>query len=233
MTPMSSVPAPESPDQENAAPKGAMLTIFSIVLVDMLGFGLIIPLLPLYARDFGATAPQVTLLFAIFSICQFIATPILGAWSDRIGRRPILLLSLLGNACGYALLAWATQHSWTNLALGLWVLYLARIIAGLTAGKHLRRTGLHQRHHHHRQANQRHGRAGRGLWHRLLHWPGARRLRSALHRRLGPGVDRRRHGRRRRHPLLASPAGGARPPAPPRPTTSISSALPRSSPTRC
>lgn len=115
-------------------PKGAMLTIFAIVLVDMLGFGLIIPLLPKYARTFNASPLQVTLLFAIFSICQFLATPILGAWSDRIGRRPILILSLIGNAFGYALLGWATQHEWTNLALGLWTIYLSRIIAGLTAG---------------------------------------------------------------------------------------------------
>src|SRR5512138_2332736 len=79
-------------------PKGAMLTIFGVVLVDMLGFGLIIPLLPFYAKRFDASAVQVGLLFAVFSICQFVAAPMLGALSDRVGRRPILLISQAGNA---------------------------------------------------------------------------------------------------------------------------------------
>lgn len=126
-----------SHNEETAAvppPRGALLAIFLVVLVDMLGFGLVVPLLPIYARQFEASAPQVTLLFSIFSISQFLATPLLGAWSDRVGRRPILAASLVGSALSYVLLAWATQHNWTNLAMGLMVLYLSRVIAGLTAG---------------------------------------------------------------------------------------------------
>lgn len=123
----------DDPSQPQA-PKRALLTIFAVVLVDMLGFGLMIPLLPFYAKQFEATAFQVTLLFAIFSACQFVATPLLGAWSDRVGRRPVLALSLIGSAAGYALLAWASAHHWTNLAMGLWAVYLSRIIDGLTAG---------------------------------------------------------------------------------------------------
>lgn len=115
-------------------PKGGLLAIFAVALVDMLGFGLVIPLLPFYARQFMASPVQVTLLFSIFSICQFIATPMLGSLSDRIGRKPILFVSLIGNAIGYVLLGWATQHQWTDLTVGLLTLYLSRIIAGLTAG---------------------------------------------------------------------------------------------------
>lgn len=125
---------PYATAEQAEPPKGAMGTIFLVALVDMLGFGLVIPLLPFYARQFQASPLQVTLLFSIFSICQFLATPILGGWSDRIGRRPILLVSLVGNAIGYALLGWATMHQWHSLALGLLTVYLSRIIAGLTSG---------------------------------------------------------------------------------------------------
>ena len=111
-----------------------MLTIFGVVLVDMLGFGLIIPLLPFYATRFDASAVQVGLLFAVFSICQFVAAPTLGALSDRVGRRPVLLISQIGNAAGYALLAFTSEHQWGNLLVGLVMLYLARIIAGITSG---------------------------------------------------------------------------------------------------
>jgi len=73
-------------------PKGALLSIFLIVLVDFLGFGLIIPLLPFYIPDYENNPLKVTLLFSVYSICQFIGAPILGALSDRYGRRPILIL---------------------------------------------------------------------------------------------------------------------------------------------
>lgn len=136
--PLRSAPMSSGSDSAETAnpqpPRGALLAVFLVVLVDMLGFGLVVPLLPIYARQFQASAPQVTLLFSIFSVCQFFATPFLGAWSDRVGRRPILSLSLIGSALSYVLLAWATQHGWTNLAMGLMVLYLSRVIAGLTAG---------------------------------------------------------------------------------------------------
>src|SRR3954451_15567907 len=85
-------------------PKGAMLSIFLIVLSDLMGFGLIIPLLPFYARQYAASDFQVGLLFAIFSLCQMIATPLLGLASDRWGRRPVLLLSQVGSVAGYLLL---------------------------------------------------------------------------------------------------------------------------------
>src|SRR5437879_13583903 len=73
-------------------PKGAMLAIFLIVLADLMGFGVIILLLPFYARAYAASDFHVGMLFSIFSACQLIGSPILGLMSDRYGRRPVLLL---------------------------------------------------------------------------------------------------------------------------------------------
>src|ERR1044071_1406223 len=97
---------------ELGPPKGALLSIFLIVLVDFLGFGLIIPLLPFYVPDYEHNPMKVTLIFSVFSICQFIGAPILGALSDRHRRRPILILSQLGSAAGYALLGVASLPQW-------------------------------------------------------------------------------------------------------------------------
>jgi MFS transporter, DHA1 family, tetracycline resistance protein len=102
-----------------------LLIILLIVFVNLLGFGIIIPLLPFYADHMGASPLAVGLLFATYSVCQLLATPFLGALSDRYGRRPILLYSLLGTVVSFALLA---------LANALWLLFLARIIDGLSGG---------------------------------------------------------------------------------------------------
>ncbi|WP_428940810.1 MFS transporter [Fontivita pretiosa] len=120
-------------DRAAAAPRGALLIIFLIVFVDLLGFGLIIPLLPFYARTFQASDLQVTLLFSTYSICQFIAAPILGVLSDRYGRRPVLVFSQIGSVLGYLLLGWTT-HYHANLTLGLGLIYLSRVIDGLSGG---------------------------------------------------------------------------------------------------
>src|SRR5437763_7686529 len=116
-------PAEAAMDVPPEPPKGAMLAIFLIVLSDLMGFGLIIPLLPFYARQYAASDFQVGLLFAIFSLCQMIATPLLGLASDRWGRRPVLLLSQVGSVMGYLLLAFATRHQWTNVQMGLMMVY--------------------------------------------------------------------------------------------------------------
>src|SRR4051812_43392367 len=121
-------------EQPFEPPKGAMLSIFLIVLSDLMGFGLIIPLLPFYARQYAASDFQVGLLFAIFSLCQMIATPLLGLASDRWGRRPVLLLSQVGSVMGYLLLAFATKHQWTNVQTGLVMVYVSRAIDGLSGG---------------------------------------------------------------------------------------------------
>jgi len=115
-------------------PKGALRIIFFIVFMDLLGFGVIIPLMPIYARQFQASPLEVTMLFAIYSACQFIASPILGAASDRFGRRPVLILSQIGSALGYLLLGVVTMHPWHVAKMGLWLVYLSRVIDGLSGG---------------------------------------------------------------------------------------------------
>ena len=103
----------------------SLLAIFLVVFIDLLGFGVVLPLLPYYADRFGANAAVTGLLVASYAAAQFIATPILGRLSDRFGRRPILMLSIAGNVLGFGLLA---------LANNLWLLFAARILAGLTGG---------------------------------------------------------------------------------------------------
>src|SRR4051812_2548582 len=115
-------------------PKGALRIIFFIVFMDLLGFGVIIPLMPIYARQFNASPLEVTLLFAIYSACQFIASPLLGAASDRYGRRPVLIISQIGSALGYVLLGVVTQHPWHAAKMGLLLVYLSRVIDGLSGG---------------------------------------------------------------------------------------------------
>jgi DHA1 family tetracycline resistance protein-like MFS transporter len=102
-----------------------LLVIFLTIFVNLIGFGIIIPLLPFYAETFGASPLVIGLLFAIFSVCQLVAAPVLGDWSDRYGRRPILIFSLLGTVVSFVLLAVA--HSLT-------MLFVARIVDGLSGG---------------------------------------------------------------------------------------------------
>src|SRR5689334_25343446 len=96
--------------------KSPLAIILSIVFVDLIGFGMIIPILPLYAQHFAASEWQIGLLLASYSLMQFLASPVLGSLSDRFGRTPVLLGSLLGSAAGYILMANAGA---------LWVLLLA------------------------------------------------------------------------------------------------------------
>jgi DHA1 family tetracycline resistance protein-like MFS transporter len=102
-----------------------LLSIFLIVLVDVLGLTIILPLLPFYAESMGATPRIVGLLVSVYAICQLIAGPPLGHLSDRVGRRPVLLVSQMGTFVGFLILAYAPS---------LWLVFLARIIDGLTAG---------------------------------------------------------------------------------------------------
>jgi len=115
-------------------PKGALLAIFLIVLSDMVGFGIIVPLLPFYAEQYSHSAFAVGLLFSVFSLCQLIATPILGLMSDRFGRRPVLLLSQLGSSAGYLLLGFASYVHWANPLTGLILIYISRALDGASGG---------------------------------------------------------------------------------------------------
>jgi DHA1 family tetracycline resistance protein-like MFS transporter len=102
-----------------------MPTLFLIVFVDLVGFGVIIPLLPFYGEHFQASPAVVGLLMATYSLAQFVSAPVLGRLSDRIGRKPVLSVSLAGAAASYLLLAFADE---------LWMLFAARAIGGLMAG---------------------------------------------------------------------------------------------------
>src|ERR1700694_5939026 len=102
-----------------------LLIIFLTVFVNLVGFGIIIPLLPFYAGTFGASPLVVGLLFAVFSLCQLTAAPALGDLSDRYGRRPILIFSLAGTVVSFVMLA---------LAHSLAMLLAARIVDGLSGG---------------------------------------------------------------------------------------------------
>ncbi|MCW5967474.1 MAG: MFS transporter [Blastocatellales bacterium] len=106
-----------------------LIPIFIVVFVDILGFSIILPLLPYYASSFAASAQMIGLLVASYSICQFIASPILGDLSDRYGRRPLLLYSQIGSCLGFVLMG-AAIHMPNPL---LW-LFLARIIDGFSGG---------------------------------------------------------------------------------------------------
>jgi DHA1 family tetracycline resistance protein-like MFS transporter len=100
-----------------------ILPIFVIVLVDLLGLTIIVPLLPIYAASFGANALMVGLLGAAYPVMQFIGAPFLGRLSDRYGRKPILLISQAGTLIGFLVMGFSNA---------LWLLFLARIVDGLS-----------------------------------------------------------------------------------------------------
>ncbi len=123
--------------------KRRLITVFIIVFVDLLGFGLILPLLPYYAEAYGAAPFVVGLLAASYAAAQLIGAPVLGRLSDRYGRRPILLISIAGTVAGFLLLGLAeplgralagdSSVATTN-AIILIILFISRIIDGLTGG---------------------------------------------------------------------------------------------------
>ena len=100
-----------------------LTVIFIIVFVDVLGFGLILPLLPYYATEMGATPVVIGMLVASYALAQVIGVPVLGRLSDIVGRRPILIVSILGTTAGFLILGFASS---------LWMLFLGRMLDGLT-----------------------------------------------------------------------------------------------------
>lgn len=114
--------------------KSSLTIIFVTVFIDLLGFGIVLPLLPLYGKHFGADGRTLGLLMASFSAMQFLFAPVWGRVSDRVGRRPILILGLAGSTFFYALFGVATALGQGNTLLGLdtlsW-LFVARIGAGI------------------------------------------------------------------------------------------------------
>ncbi|MGH9946759.1 MAG: MFS transporter [Pyrinomonadaceae bacterium] len=102
-----------------------LIIIFVTVFIDLIGFGMVIPILPFYAETdpFNASPLEIGMLFAVYSLMQFIFAPVLGRLSDKYGRRPILFISLLGSAVGYSVV---------GLANTLMLVFLGRIISGIT-----------------------------------------------------------------------------------------------------
>ncbi|MEQ8174158.1 MAG: MFS transporter [Syntrophomonadaceae bacterium] len=108
--------------QEAQLPKSNLYTLFLSILLVGMGFSIIIPVLPFYAKNMGASAFQLGLLMTVYALCQFIFSPIWGRYSDRVGRRPVLLAGLLGFAFTFFCFAFATH---------LWMLYVIRIAGGI------------------------------------------------------------------------------------------------------
>lgn len=106
----------------SAHSRSSLTIIFFTVFTDLLGFGIVLPLLPYYAHQFHASGVAVGLLIAVYSAMQFFFAPLWGRWSDRVGRRPVILISLAGSTCSYLLFA---------VAQGIGLLFISRILAGV------------------------------------------------------------------------------------------------------
>ncbi len=122
MTTARSRPTTTRPDQaQGGSPRRGLPLLFGAVLVDLVGFGIILPLLPFYAQRFGGSGIEVGLLVTIYSLIQLFMAPAWGRLSDRYGRRPILIIGLVGSAISYVVFAYAAS---------LTMLFVARILAG-------------------------------------------------------------------------------------------------------
>lgn len=123
------------------APKKAMLVVFLVVFIDLLGFGIVLPVMPRQAEPYlgpeglglspAAKGVVIGVLFSVFSLMQFVFSPVWGRVSDRIGRRPVLLISLLGSVVFYALYGFAVTLPAASAALALGLMLAARVGAGV------------------------------------------------------------------------------------------------------
>lgn len=116
---------PSSPDPDLPVVHASLLPVFLIVLVDVFGMTLVIPLLAIYAESFHASPFQATLLVSVFAACQLVSGPLIGYASDHTGRKPMLIISQIGTLIGFLVLA---------RARALWMIFLSRVIDGSTAG---------------------------------------------------------------------------------------------------
>jgi MFS family permease len=107
------------------AARSRVAVIFFTVLIDLIGFGIVIPIVPFYAKRFGASGFGFGALLGVYSLMQFFAAALLGRLSDRVGRRPVLLTTMVLNAGGYLLFAFAGSY---------WALFASRVIGGFAGG---------------------------------------------------------------------------------------------------
>lgn len=118
--------------------RSPLIIIFITIFIDLVGFGIVIPVLPLYAERYGASETTIGILLAVYSATQFVFAPILGKLSDRVGRRPVLLVSLIGTSIGFLIMGLAPRMPAGLVLFGLaptliW-LFVARIIDGISGG---------------------------------------------------------------------------------------------------
>lgn len=109
-------------NSKQASYRRSMVILFLTMFIVMVGFGVIMPILPFFAESMGASATQLGLLFASYSVVQFIFSPIWGQMSDRVGRKPVILVGLVGFGISFMLFGMATS---------LWMLFAARILGGI------------------------------------------------------------------------------------------------------
>jgi MFS transporter, DHA1 family, tetracycline resistance protein len=108
--------------------KPSLLIIFLTVFIDLIGFGIVMPLLPIYSKEFGATGWMNGAIVGSFSLMQFVFAPWWGRLSDRVGRRPVLLVSNFGSAVAYAMFGYASTFTGEK---ALWLLLVSRVFAGI------------------------------------------------------------------------------------------------------
>src|SRR5579863_10762515 len=109
----------ESARSASVRPRAPTAVLFATVFVDLLGFGIVIPFLPMYAARRGIGAFKIGMILSIYSLMQFLAAPILGRISDRVGRRPIIMLGLLGSSVSYLIYGFANSFVWLLLSRGV------------------------------------------------------------------------------------------------------------------
>jgi MFS family permease len=126
---------PTPPEETVGAPRRALAIVVAIVFLDLLGFGVVVPILPFYVRSFGVTDLLIGLLAASYSLMQFLSAPVLGRLSDARGRRPVLMLSLFGSALAWTVFGLATEVGVLfGTAAALTTLFASRMLAGAMGG---------------------------------------------------------------------------------------------------
>jgi MFS transporter, DHA1 family, tetracycline resistance protein len=123
-----------NPSSAPVPPRASLLIIFLIVFIDLMGFGILLPNQQYYGELFGLPIFWLIMIGPSYSLFQFLFAPILGKWSDRIGRRPVLILSQIGTLFGFAVLFAAHYFTGNLAALGITLLFASRIIDGISGG---------------------------------------------------------------------------------------------------